>query len=418
MHNERRITLSAVHDGRQFRPLRQRLVGQARVVLPWVWRWGLAVLLLALVVPQLLSLQPPDLSSLDSPGWLVVALGAEALSVLCALVQQRCSVSLSTRQVGWRRLGKVTLAATAIGYVAPGGPTLAGVYCARRYRESGVEQEAAAAGQLLISMVTAVAAAAVGLAGVTVSSQGDFAGRVPPGAWAAVSWLSIALLGGGLLGLGLLRLPAGRRWIRSSRVLGRLVAAPRGGSGQQVTSGQRRPGVGPAHRPAVVALAVCSAVGVLVADWVSLLAALAAFGVHVTTAAAITAYAVVALVSLVPVTPGGLGIVEGGLFALLLVRGVPAGPLMAGVLTYRVVSYWLLVLVGGAAFVSERSRHPLTNGAGPPGEQADQSRADAGVPVGGHLHRGALRRRAARLSARAAITPVRPGVSSSSPSPL
>ena len=62
MHNKRRITLSAVHDGRQFRPLRQRLVGQARVVLPWVWRWGLAVLLLGLVVPKLLSLQPPDLS--------------------------------------------------------------------------------------------------------------------------------------------------------------------------------------------------------------------------------------------------------------------------------------------------------------------------------------------------------------------
>ena len=102
------------------------------------------------MVPQLLSLQPPDLALLDAPAWLVVALGAESLSVLFALVLQRCSVSLSTQRVGWRRLGKITLAATAIGYVAPGGPTLAGVYCARRYRESGVEQEAAAAGQLLI----------------------------------------------------------------------------------------------------------------------------------------------------------------------------------------------------------------------------------------------------------------------------
>ena len=92
----------------------------------------------------------------------------------------------------------------------------------------------------------------------------------------------------------------------------------------------------------------------MVFDLLSLLAALTAFGVHVTTATVVTAYAVVALVSLVPVTPGGLGLVEGGLFALLLVRGVPAASLMAGVLTYRLVSYWLVVLMGGVALMSER----------------------------------------------------------------
>ena len=117
---------------------------------------------------------------------------------------------------------------------------------------------------------------------------------------------------------------------------------------------ERRQTVAPTHRPGVVVLAVGSAVGLLVADLLSLLAALTAFGVHVTTATVVTAYAVVALVSLVPVTPGGLGVVEGGLFALLLVRGVPAASLMAGVLTYRLISYWLVVLLGGVALVSER----------------------------------------------------------------
>ena len=130
----------------------------------------------------------------------------------------------------------------------------------------------------------------------------------------------------------------------------------------------------PAQRLGVVALAVGSAVGILVFDLLSLLAALTAFGVHVTTATVVTAYAVVALVSLVPVTPGGLGLVEGGLFALLLVRGVPAASLMAGVLTYRLVSYWLVVLMGGVALVSERVVSARSRGRGRRGCRHDQPR--------------------------------------------
>ena len=267
--------------------------------------------------------------------------------MLCALGQQRCSLSASSRRVGWRRLGRVTLAATAIGYVLPGGPAIAGFYCARRFRASGVGQPEAVGGQLLVCLVTAVAAGAMGLAGVILGRPGEFASRFPPSLWTAAGWLCAGLLGGGVLGLVVLRLPRLSRWLGSSRVLGRVLGAP------SVPS-ERRQTVAPTHRLGVVVLAVGSAVGMLVADLLSLLAALTAFGVHVTTATVVTAYAVVALVSLVPVTPGGLGVVEGGLFALLLVRGVPAASLMAGVLTYRLISYWLVVLLGGVALVSER----------------------------------------------------------------
>ena len=317
-------------------------------MLPGLSQWLVAGALLALVVPKLTSLEAPDLSAIQEPGWLVLALGAESLSILCALVQQRCSVSCSSQRVGWRRLGRVTLAATAIGYVLPGGPTIAGFYCARRYRASGVGQEEAAGGQLLVCLVTAVAAGAMGLAGVVLGSSGEFAKRFPPSLWTGAGWLCAGLLVGGLLGLVVLRLPRLHRWLGSSRLLGRLLGAP---SGPAV---RLPPAAAPTQRLGVVALAVGSAVGILVFDLLSLLAALTAFGVHVTTATVVTAYVVVALVSLVPVTPGGLGLVEGGLFALLLVRGVPAASLMAGVLTYRLVSYWLVVLMGGVALVSER----------------------------------------------------------------
>ena len=69
------------------------------------------------------------------------------------------------------------------------------------------------------------------------------------------------------------------------------------------------------------------------------------------------AYAVAGLLALIPITPGGLGIVEAGLSALLILAGIPSGQAVLATLTYRIISYWLPAAVGPVAYVLFRVRY-------------------------------------------------------------
>ena len=48
--------------------------------------------------------------------------------------------------------------------------------------------------------------------------------------------------------------------------------------------------------------------------------------------------------------PGGIGGIDGGLIGTLIVYGAPAAATAAAVLSYRVILFWLPLLVGGVAF--------------------------------------------------------------------
>jgi uncharacterized protein (TIRG00374 family) len=52
--------------------------------------------------------------------------------------------------------------------------------------------------------------------------------------------------------------------------------------------------------------------------------------------------------------PGGLGGIDGGLIGTLIVYGAPAAPAAAAVVVYRVILFWLPLLVGAIAFISLR----------------------------------------------------------------
>lgn len=54
-------------------------------------------------------------------------------------------------------------------------------------------------------------------------------------------------------------------------------------------------------------------------------------------------------------TPGGLGVVEASLAALLVAPGTSDDVLAASVIGYRLISYWLVV-VGVVALVAERTQ--------------------------------------------------------------
>jgi uncharacterized membrane protein YbhN (UPF0104 family) len=64
-------------------------------------------------------------------------------------------------------------------------------------------------------------------------------------------------------------------------------------------------------------------------------------------------YLVGQLGGLVPI-PGGLGAVDGGLLGTLVVYGVPVAAAAAAILAYRLILFWLPLVVGSLAFVSLR----------------------------------------------------------------
>lgn len=56
-------------------------------------------------------------------------------------------------------------------------------------------------------------------------------------------------------------------------------------------------------------------------------------------------------------TPSGLGVVEAALVAGLMAGGVPGGPAVAGVLAYRLATFWIPALLGFFSFRSLQRRH-------------------------------------------------------------
>jgi len=99
-------------------------------------------------------------------------------------------------------------------------------------------------------------------------------------------------------------------------------------------------------------------------DFLALLFAIHATGANPQPALVLLAYAVQGLLALIPITPGGLGIVEAGLSGMLILAGVPGGEAVLATLAYRIISYWLPIFVGPFAYLAFRLRY------GPPGEHS------------------------------------------------
>jgi len=66
------------------------------------------------------------------------------------------------------------------------------------------------------------------------------------------------------------------------------------------------------------------------------------------------AYAAANIASAIPVTPGGLGVIEVTLVAITVGFGAPRATAVVAVLGYRVVNYWLPLLPGAVAYLRLR----------------------------------------------------------------
>lgn len=126
-------------------------------------------------------------------------------------------------------------------------------------------------------------------------------------------------------------------------------------------------------------------IGWALANWLldafSLWVFLRAFGGTLSIDGLLVAFGIANVFSVVPITPGGLGIVEGIYIPTLVGFGLISRTATVGVLSYRVAQYWLPIVVGWACYLSLRvgpfaidRRHKLA-----PLPKLAQSQADRGL---------------------------------------
>ncbi|MDP9340505.1 MAG: YbhN family protein [Actinomycetota bacterium] len=103
-----------------------------------------------------------------------------------------------------------------------------------------------------------------------------------------------------------------------------------------------------------------SAVGWAAANWLLDAASLEvfvwAFGRRPGVVGLLVSYGLANVLAAIPITPGGLGIVEAVLTSTLVGFGTARGIAILGVISYRLVSFWLPIPVGGIAYLSLRAR--------------------------------------------------------------
>lgn len=132
------------------------------------------------------------------------------------------------------------------------------------------------------------------------------------------------------------------------------------------------------------------AAGNWLVDALCLWLCLTAYGFSGAVGPVLALYGAVNLLAMVPTTPGGLGIVEGVLIPALVTIGAPVSVALLGVLTWRLVQFWLPIPVALAMYVSLRLgilRRPRP-GPGPPEGHWSSDHGPSATPVVDRARRG------------------------------
>ena len=305
-----------------------------------------------LVLPELIAVLGawPRLSTLN-PIWFTVAIAAEVVSFTCNFALQR----LALRTRGWFAVVTAGLASNSVTDSLPGGDAAGAAVQFRMLTAAGFDTDTAVGGLTAFSLL-----GVGGLLGLPLFALPTILAGAP---------VSRGLVHTALLGIAGFVLFAifGVIVLRTDRPLAVLGRAAQN-LWNRLTRG-RRPVTGLdtqllAERNTIRAVlgqhwwqAALLTAGRLGFDYGCLLAALHATGAEPKPSLVLLAYAAADIIALLPITPGGLGIVEASLSGLLILAGVRPGYAVLATLAYRVASYWLPLLAGPPAYLLFRSRY-------------------------------------------------------------
>jgi hypothetical protein len=284
--------------------------------------------------------------------WVAVAAACELISFLAyAGAQSQLTRAAGHRlSIGW--LAALAVSAQALNNFLPAGYVAANLFNFRQLRGRQLAAPVSA-WLLLVTSVLYIGALAV-LALVGSEIPGGHTGAASSDLrLAALAVLSaLALLSLGMLFL--VRRPEARRVVLSVLESGaRAINRPPGSAEALARRVAARLGEVRLSRRTLAA-----AGGMFVLGWLSdaacLVSALLAIGTTPPWNELLLAYCGAQLVSFLPLTPGGLGVVEGSLAVTLVGTGGSASHVLAAVLLYRAISYWATLPSGAFGYLALR----------------------------------------------------------------
>jgi uncharacterized membrane protein YbhN (UPF0104 family) len=285
---------------------------------------------------------------------------------------------LGHASAGWIALGVAFEALSGVSYVLMFRP----VFCPRMPRRTSWE---IAWSELAVgSILPASGAGGLALGAWILTQAGMPADQIARRSVAffliksSVNFVAVFVLGAvmavGLVGPDVsLWLTAGPA-VASALVMAGVLAIPRLGPGRDPGSGAGRVRrAAAAARRALIGgtaeaieilrsrnpLVIVGAIGYWAWDNAVLWAAFHAFGASPPLSIVLMGYLIGQLGGLLPL-PGGLGGIDGVLLGTLVVYGAPAAASAAALLAYRVILFWLPLIVGGVCFIVLRRglNHP------------------------------------------------------------
>jgi uncharacterized protein (TIRG00374 family) len=315
-----------------------------------VLRFLLAIGVLVLAV-WVLSSHTDELSGLSAAiahldwWWIAPAILAEAVSFVCFAGMQYELLKCGGVIPPTVPLLRMTLASQALNNSLPGGNAFSAVYGFRWYRRFGADDPLAVwamAGTLIASMVSLSLVATAGLA--LAAGEGASLDLIPVLIGALLIAIAIGLLfvyerplfvvltWAMRMSRSILRRPRGDAVAHVDRIMSRITS---------VHLGWRQ---------------ICTVVLWGTANWLFDCSCFAmmflAIGATIPWNGLLLAYGAGQLAAALPITPGGLGAVEGSITIALVAFGGAQVTTVDAVLLYRLISFWLVLVVGWAMWGS------------------------------------------------------------------
>ena len=333
---------------------RRRIPRQLRRVLSLV---AVAFMIEYLVIPQFSSAKKSIHLLRDvNPLLLILAVVVEAAAI--------ASYSELTRTVFTPHAPKridtyrINLSTLALSHVVPGGTAPASALSYRLFADAGVPASTNAFGLAAQGSGSAVVLNIIFWIALVVSIP--LRGFNPAYGFAALVGVFLMLAFFGTIAL----LTRGQRhadaWLRST--VGRLPRVDPEGISRLLAHVAERINMLTANRATLD-----GSLGWAAANWLldaaSLWVFIYAFGYALSPIDLLVAFGLANVLAVVPITPAGLGVIEGILITTIVGFGVPHQPAILAVLAYRFINFWLPIPVGGAAYLSLEWRRKPDNSA-------------------------------------------------------
>ncbi|HWJ60992.1 MAG TPA: YbhN family protein [Acidimicrobiales bacterium] len=281
-----------------------------------------------------------------NPLWVLLAVGLEIASLICYTVLTRVTLPPEPR-LSLFTIFRIQMSTKAVGNLVPGGSAAGSTLGYSLFTTAGVPPTAAGFTLATVGLGSAVVLNLI--LWITLLISIPMNGFRPAYVTAAIVGVLLLALAAGLVYLLIEGRDLAERVLRA--IFRKLPYVEEETAARFVhQTADRIQDL--AQQPELVRRGVLWATANWLLDAAALWVLLYAFGYTMNPINLIVAYGVTGVVASIPITPGGLGVVETALPSLLVTFGAPVGAAGFAVLAWRLVQFWMPIPLGGLSYAS------------------------------------------------------------------